>query len=226
VPVRLREGIRACLFDLDGVLTDTARVHEIAWRATFEAEGHGPFTRADYLEHVDGLPREQGILRFLASRGVAEPDEGTVKRIADRKTEAFLAAVERDGVQQIPGAAAFVDAARADGLGTAIVTSSSNCDVVIRAAGLAGKFDAAVDGNVRKARGLAGKPAPDTFLAGAELLGVPPAEAAVFEDALAGVEAGRAGDFGLVVGVDRADHAGALREHGADVVVRDLGELL
>jgi beta-phosphoglucomutase family hydrolase len=222
---QLPDTIRACLFDLDGVLTDTARVHETAWGATFEAAGHGPFTHADYLAHVDGRPREDGVRTFLAARG-APADDATVRRLADEKTAAFLRAVEQDGVEQLPGAADFVDAAHANGLGCVLVTSSSNSAVVLEAAGLTGRFDAIVDGTVRTERGLAGKPAPDTFLAGAELVGAEPAAAAVFEDAVSGVQAGRAGRFGLVVGVDRTGDPDALRAHGADVVVRDLAELL
>ena len=220
------QGMEACLFDLDGVLTDTAHMHERAWRVTFDSAGLGPFTHDDYIQHVDGRARVDGIRALLDARGSAEPDGAFVSQLAEDKTRAFLADVAAHGVRPLPGAAAFVAAVRAAGTACAVVTSSANCSAVLAAAGLAGQFDAAVDGVLRKERGLRGKPAPDTFLAGSAMLGVPPRKAAVFEDALAGVQAGRDGGFGLVVGVSSAGDVDALRAHGADVVVRDLSELL
>lgn len=234
----LPAGVRACLFDLDGVLTQTATVHRAAWRQTFDpiltARGERPFTDSDYAHHVDGKPRRDGVRDFLASRGICPPegepddppDAHTVAGIGNRKNEALLERIDAEGVEVFAGSVAYLRAVRAAGLMTAVVTASANGEAVVRAAGLAGLLDARVDGVVAERDGLAGKPAPDTFLAGARALGVGPAEAAVFEDALAGVAAGRAGGFALVVGVGPADQANALLTHGADVVVPDLAELL
>ena len=234
----LPDGVRACLFDLDGVLTRTATVHRAAWKQTFDAvladHRQEPFTDDDYARYVDGKPRRDGVRDFLASRGVHPPegdpgdppDADTVAGIGNRKNVVLLERLESDGVEVFEGSVAYLREVRAAGLATAVVTASANGEAVVRAAGIQDLLQARVDGIVADRDGLAGKPAPDTFLAGARALGVDPAQAAVFEDALAGVAAGRAGGFGLVVGVDRADQADALRERGADIVVRDLAELL
>lgn len=232
----LPDDIKACLFDLDGVLTQTAKVHAAAWKEMFDeylrkrAEDAGgefvPFdAHDDYDEFVDGLPREDGVRSFLKSRGI-DPDPALVRHLSERKNELVQHVIERDGVDVYDGSVRYVDAARAAGLKLAVVSSSANAKPVLETVGLLDRFDAVVDGHAVAEGGLKGKPAPDTFLEGARRLGVEPAQAAVFEDALAGVEAGRAGGFGCVVGVDRVGQAGALREHGATVVVRDLAELL
>ncbi|MEU1309259.1 beta-phosphoglucomutase family hydrolase [Streptomyces cinnamoneus] len=238
----LPDGIRACLFDMDGVLTQTATVHAAAWKETFDAflrrrdgAGFRPFDAAlDYDEYVDGKPRADGVRSFLASRGVILPEGGdddppgsdTVRSLGDRKNALVLEKIKEMGVRAYPGSVRYAEAARDAGLRRAVVSSSANCHDVLVAAGIDGLFEVRVDGLVAAEQHLPGKPAPDTFLAAARALGVPPAEATVFEDALAGMEAGRAGKFGFVVGVDRAGQAGALRRHGADVVVEDLAELL
>jgi beta-phosphoglucomutase family hydrolase len=237
----LPDGIRACLFDLDGVLTQTARVHRAAWRETFDeflrsrrGEDLQPFTDVDYYEYVDGKPRRDGVRDFLASRGIhlpeGDPDDppwaDTVAGVGNRKNERLLRRLEEDGVEVYEGSVRYVRAARERGLRTAVVTASANGEAVIRSAGLSDCIEARIDGIVADRQHLRGKPAPDTFLAGARALGVEPGKAAVFEDALAGVAAGRAGGFGFVVGVDRAGQADALRQRGADVVVADLSELL
>ncbi|MBV9797939.1 MAG: beta-phosphoglucomutase family hydrolase [Solirubrobacterales bacterium] len=241
----LPAGVRACLFDLDGVLTQTAKVHAAAWKAMFDgylrrrAEDLGepfvPFDAArDYDEYVDGKPREDGVRSFLASRGIKlpegapddPPDEETVRGLGNRKNDIVLEMIQDHGVAPYDGSVRYVQAARAAGLRRAVVSSSTNTSDVLRAAGIDGLFEEVVDGVVAEREGLKGKPAPDTFLAGARALQVVPSEAVVFEDALAGVQAGRAGDFRCVVGVDRVGQAQALREHGADVVVGDLAELL
>jgi len=238
-------GVTACLFDLDGVLTQTARVHNAAWAETFNAflrvrsEATGePFRPydpdADYHRYVDGRSRADGVRSFLASRHITlpegEPDDPpgaeTVNGIGNRKNAVLLRRIRTDGVQTYPGSVAYLKAARAAGLRRAVVSASANAGTVVAAAGLAPYLEARVDGVLARERGLRGKPHPDTFLAGAELLGVPAAQAAVFEDAQAGVAAGRAGDFGFVIGVDRVGRADELRRHGADIVVRDLAELL
>ena len=241
----LPDNVRACLFDLDGVLTQTAVVHAAAWKEMFdaflreraEAEGGGfvPFDpSADYQLHVDGMPRSAGVRAFLASRAITLPEGGpddppgasTVQGLGNRKNGLVLAKIRQLGVDVYAGSVRYVRAVRHAGLATAVVSSSANTLDVLRSTGIEDLFDVRVDGVVAAERGLPGKPAPDTFLAAARDLGVDPAAAAVFEDALAGVEAGRAGDFGFVVGVDRTGHAEALRSRGADVVVRDLSELL
>lgn len=241
----LPEGITACLFDLDGVLTETSAVHAAAWKEMFDAylqaranergEEFVPFdAHADYDRYVDGKPRADGVRSFLESRGIqlpeGQPDDPpsaeTVHGLGTRKNEIVLRRIREDGVLAYPGSLAYLRAATAAGLRRAVVSSSANCADVLRAAGIATYLEERVDGLVAEARGLAGKPAPDTYLAAAELLGVPPASAAVFEDALAGVEAGRAGKFGVVVGVDRVGQADDLRSHGADIVVTDLSDLL
>ena len=241
----LPEAVRACLFDLDGVLTQTARVHAAAWKGMFDAylrrraaasgEPFRPFDDVvDYDEYVDGKPRYDGVRSFLASRGITLPEGSpddppnaeTVHGLGNRKNELVQRLIREQGVQTYEGSVRYVRAVRDAGLSTAVVSSSANCREVLQAAGIEDLFDARVDGEVAAREHLRGKPAPDTFLAGARALGVSASEAAVFEDALAGVEAGRAGGFACVVGVDRVGQAEALREHGGDVVVRDLSELL
>ncbi len=236
----LPEDIEACLFDLDGVVTRTAVVHAAAWKEMFNAflrerdgEGFAPFTAADYDAYVDGRPRADGVRTFLASRGIELPAGGpddppaaaTVHGLGNRKNELLLARIRTDGVEPYDSTLAYLHAVRARGLRTAIVSSSANCRDVLRSIDAEDLFDVRIDGVVAAGRGLPGKPAPDTFLAAAAELGVEPARAAVFEDALAGMDAGRAGKFGYVVGVDRVGQAEALYAHGADTVVTDLSEL-
>lgn len=241
----LPDGVTACLFDLDGVLTDTARVHNGAWKETFDGylreradETGEPFVafdpRGDYDAHVDGKKREDGVRDFLASRGIELPQGShddppgapTVHGIGNRKNELLLRTIDRDGVDVYEGSRRYLQAAKDAGLRRAVVSSSANTRQVLQVTGLAELIELRVDGVTARERMLAGKPAPDTFLAAAADLGVQPAAAVVFEDALAGVTAGRAGDFGYVVGVDRVGQADELRARGADVVVRDLAELL
>lgn len=218
--------IAADLFDLDGVLTDTASLHALAWKQTFDALVDEPFDLVhDYARYVDGRERNDGVRTFLASRGVDLPDE-EVRAIGDRKNALVLQLIHERGVTPFPDALAFVRSARARGLATAVVSSSTNCRDVLEAAGIASLFDARVDALDARALGLAGKPAPDMFLAAAFRLGVDPGEAVVFEDAIAGVEAGHAGHFACVVGVARTVAPEVLLEHGADVVVFELTELL
>ena len=225
---RALEGIDAVIFDLDGVVTRTASVHARAWKETFDPvlaqAGQPPFDiAADYLRHVDGKPREEGVRSLLAARGVAATEE-EIQTLAARKDALFRERV-KEGVEVFPTSLELIRGLRRRGVRTAVVSASRNCVAVLRAAGAPDLFDAKVDGNDAARLGLAGKPAPDTFLHAAQLLGVAPARAAVVEDALAGVEAGRAGGFAVVIGVDRAGQAQALRAHGATHVVRDLGEL-
>jgi beta-phosphoglucomutase family hydrolase len=241
----LPDGIEGCLFDLDGVLTQTAKVHAAAWKEMFDdylraraqrtGERFVPFDAGpDYDEYVDGKPRYDGVRSFLQSRGIELPDGSpddppsaeTIDGLGNRKNELVLKLIERDGVEAYEGSIRYVKAARDAGLRRAVVSSSTNCRDVLKAAGIIDLFEEIVDGTVAREQGLKGKPAPDTFLAGARALGLEARAAAVFEDAVAGVEAGRAGSFGFVVGVDRVGHAEALRAHGADVVVKDLAELL
>jgi beta-phosphoglucomutase family hydrolase len=241
----LPDCIRALLFDLDGVLTKTATVHAAAWKQTFDeflraraqesGEPFVPFDEVDdYDEYVDGRPRDDGTRSFLKSRGIDLPDgrpddpptAATVHGLSTRKNDLVQQKIKSDGVETYSGSVEFVRAARAAGYRTAVVSSSANTQDVLAVTGLTELFDARIDGVVAAERHLPGKPAPDTFLAGAQALDVPASAAVVFEDALAGVEAGRAGHFGLVVGVDRVGQAHALRERGADVVVSDLSELL
>ena len=241
----LPDGVTACLFDLDGVLTQTAKVHAEAWKSMFDAflrgwaEAHGqqfvPFDAvSDYDEYVDGKPRYEGVRSFLDSRGISlpqgtpddPPDAETVDGLGNRKNELVLKLIHEHGVEAYGGSVRYVKAAIDAGLRRAVVSSSTNARDVLRAAGIYDLFEEIVDGVVADRDRLKGKPAPDTFLEGARVLGVEPRAATVFEDALAGVEAGRAGHFGFVVGVDRVGQADALRQHGADVVVKDLAELL
>jgi beta-phosphoglucomutase family hydrolase len=228
----LPDAITACLFDLDGVLTQTAKVHAAAWKQMFDAylretqgEDFVPFSQHDYDAYVDGKTRADGVRAFLQSRGIAH-DEDLVRELGDRKNQIVLALIHEHGVEPYEGSVRYLHAARDAGLRRAVVSSSANCHDVLVAAGIEDLLEARVDGVTVEERHLKGKPAPDMFLEGARVLGVKPAQAVVFEDALAGVEAGRAGHFGHVVGVDRVGQAPALREHGADVVVQDLAELL
>jgi beta-phosphoglucomutase family hydrolase len=227
----LPEGVTACLFDLDGVLTKTAAVHAKAWKEMFddylrERGDDRPFDlHDDYDEYVDGKLRDAGVRDFLASRDIqVAADE--VKRLGDIKNDLVLELIRRDGVEPYAGSVQYLHAARDAGLRRAVVSSSHNCRDVLRAAGIEGLLEERVDGNVTDELRLHGKPAPDTFLEGARRLGVEPAQAAVFEDALAGVQAGAAGHFGHVIGVDRVGQRDALHDHGADFVVDDLAELL
>jgi beta-phosphoglucomutase family hydrolase len=241
----LPDSIRGCLFDLDGVLTDTASVHAAAWKEMFDdflrqraASTSTPFVpfdaKTDYDLYVDGRTRLDGTRAFLASRGIDLPEGApddppgadTVQGLSNRKNDLVLERLARDGVDVFEGSVRYVRAARDKGLRRAVVSSSANTRQVLEAAHIADLFEARIDGVVIAERHLAGKPAPDTFLAGADALGLTPGESAVFEDALAGVAAGRAGRFSCVVGVDRVGQADELRAHGADVVVRDLAELL
>jgi beta-phosphoglucomutase family hydrolase len=241
----LPERVTACLFDLDGVLTETATIHAAAWKEMFDdylrqraartGEPFVPFDEvADYEQYVDGKPRYDGVRSFLASRGIElpegspgdPPEAETVGGLGNRKNELVQRLIRERGVQAYEGSVRYVRAVRDAGLGRAVVSSSANARAVLEAAGIADLFQAVIDGVTVEREHLRGKPAPDTFLAGARALGVEAGQAAVFEDALAGVAAGRAGGFAFVVGVDRAGQAEALRQHGADVVVSDLAELL
>jgi len=221
----LPDGVVGCLFDLDGVITDTASVHQAAWKQVFEEETGRPFTPHDYQAYVDGKPRENGVRDYLSSLGQV-PDEATVRKVADRKNDLLQERIARDGVTVFDGSRRYLEACKAAGIRRAVVSSSANTELVLRVTGLAPLVELRVDGVTAKEQHLPGKPAPDTFLAGASGLGLTAAQCAVFEDALAGVEAGRAGGFGHVIGVDRVGQAAALTEHGADVVVQDLQELL
>jgi beta-phosphoglucomutase family hydrolase len=237
----LPDSMRACLFDMDGVLTETATVHARAWKTMFDAylrrregEGFAPFTQDDYDQYVDGKPRYDGVRSFLRSRGIelpqGSPDDPpsaeTIDGLGNRKNELVLQLIHDEGVIAYPGSVRYLDAVRDSGLRTAVVSSSTNCADVLRAAGIEDRFEVRVDGHAVEGEHLAGKPAPDTYLAAARKVGVEANQATVFEDALSGVEAGRAGRFGFVVGVDRVGQADALKAHGANVVVRDLAELL
>jgi beta-phosphoglucomutase family hydrolase len=241
----LPDEIKACLFDLDGVLTQTAKVHAAAWKQTFDeylrqraaktGEQFKEFdAHDDYDEYVDGLPRYDGVRNFLKSRGIELPEGSpddpptaeTICGIGNRKNELVLKLIKENGVEAYDGSVRYVKAVRDAGLHRAVVSSSANCKDVLIAAGIEDLFEARIDAVVADQEHLKGKPAPDTFLAGAKALGVPASQATVFEDALAGVQAGRAGNFGYVVGVDRVGQADALLAHGADVVVKDLAELL
>jgi beta-phosphoglucomutase family hydrolase len=237
--------VTACLFDLDGVLTQTALVHNAAWKQTFDAflqtwsAQHGqdfvPFdSGADYHDYVDGRPRADGVRTFLASRGITlpegTPDDGpdqlTVNGLGNKKNILVLQKIKEGAVQVYEGSVAYLKAARDAGLRRAVVSARANCKDVLEAAGIADLIEERVDGVTAREQNLPGKPAPDTFLYAAKLLGLSPEACAVFEDAQAGVAAGRAGNFGIVVGVDRVGQRAALVEHGADIVVTDLSELL
>jgi beta-phosphoglucomutase family hydrolase len=241
----LPEKVRACLFDLDGVLTDTASVHTKAWKAMFDAflsqraestgEEFVPFDEgADYRKYVDGKKREDGVRSFLSSRGIELPegspddpdDADTIYGLGNRKNDMFQKVLHDDGVKVFDGSRRYLEAASAAGLGIAVVSSSANTRDILEITGLDRYVQQRVDGITLRDEHIAGKPAPDSYLRGAQLLDVPADSAAVFEDALSGVQAGRAGKFGFVVGVDRVGQAEDLRRNGADVVVTDLAELL
>jgi beta-phosphoglucomutase family hydrolase len=240
----LPDAVKACLFDMDGVITKTATLHAAAWKEMFDeflrqrADQTGaafvPFTPQDYDRYVDGKPRLDGTRSFLQSRGIdlpeGTPDDPagtpTVWGLSTRKNRLVLARIAAGGVEVYPGSVSYVSSAKKNGFKTAVVSSSANTKQVLAGAGLSDLFDVRVDAQFLDAHSLRGKPAPDSFLAAARELGVDAAQAAVYEDALAGVAAGRAGNFGLVVGVDRVGQADQLRAHGADIVVKDLGELL
>lgn len=240
----LPSGISACLFDLDGVLTHTAALHFQAWKRMFDEflraradalnEKFTLFEMPDYLEYIDGKPRADGVRSFLASRHIDlpkgsagdPPGAETVHGLGNRKNELVLWIIEDVGVEAFEGSLKYLEAVEDEGLRRAVVSASTNTPAVLEASGLAARFDTVVDGTVALREGLRGKPFPDTFLFAARALDVEPGAAAVFEDALAGVKAGRGGGFGFVVGVDRANQAPALEAEGADVVVKDLAELL
>jgi beta-phosphoglucomutase family hydrolase len=240
----LPDGVNTCLFDLDGVLTQTAKVHFAAWKQMFDeylkqrAERAGsdiePFTQDDYDKYVDGKPRYDGVESFLESRGIElprgkpddPPDAETVDGLGNRKNDLVLKLIRENGVEPYEGSVRYLHAARDAGFRRAVVSSSANCKDVLEAAGIEDLLEVRMDGVVAEREHLKGKPAPDTYLKAAEMLGSEPSRCAVYEDALAGVESGRAGDFGCVVGVDRVGQAEELKKHGADVVVQDLSELL
>jgi beta-phosphoglucomutase family hydrolase len=243
--VGLPDGVRAALFDLDGVLTDTASVHAAAWKEMFDgylkarAEKNGeefkPFDiKTDYPSYVDGKRRQDGTRSFLESRDIHLPDGSpddapeaeTINGLGNRKNDLVQDKIQKDGVKVFPGTEDYLQAVQDAGLHIAVVSSSANTAQVLHVTGLERFVQQRVDAQLATAQNLKGKPAPDTFVEGAKLFGLEPAQAAVFEDALAGVEAGHAGHFGIVVGVDRVDHGAALREHGADVVVTNLSQLL
>ncbi|MEU6081867.1 beta-phosphoglucomutase family hydrolase [Streptomyces sp. NPDC047108] len=241
----LPDHVRTCLFDLDGVLTRTAEVHAAAWKEMFDdylrhrADREGvpfvPFDPVhDYDRYVDGRPRADGVRTFFAARGIDlpegtpddPPEADTVHGLGNRKNDLVLRKIDEQGVQPYEGSVAYVRAARDAGIRRAVVSSSANCRAVLEAAGIADLFETRIDGIVARRQRLRGKPHPDTYLAAAQALGAEPGDAAVFEDALAGVESGRSGNFGMIVGVDRTGQADELRRHGADVVVQDLADLL
>jgi beta-phosphoglucomutase family hydrolase len=233
--LKLPDGISTCLFDLDGVITQTAKLHSAAWKEMFDAflreraeqtgEPFQEFTPSDYDRYVDGRPRLDGVRTFLEARGI-EPEDDLVRRLGDIKNDLVLELIRERGVEVYEGSIEFVKQAQRQGLRRAVVSSSANTREVLESVGIEDLFEAVVDGLVAQREGLPGKPAPDTFIAGARALSAEPSEAVVFEDALAGVEAGRAGAFGYVVGVDRTGQRDALAEHGADIVVDDLSELI
>lgn len=235
----LPDSVTACLFDMDGVLTDTASVHRKAWKQAFDPlladRGQPEFTDEDYADHVDGKPRADGVRDFLHSRGIdlpeGSPDDGpdaeTINGVGNRKNQLLLASIHDDGVAVFEDARRYLEAARDAGLRRLVVSSSANTQDVLHVTGLERLVEGRVDGITIKDKHLKGKPAPDSFLEGAKVLGVPAAQAAVFEDALAGVQAGHDGDFGYVVGVNRVDdqHGRELQQHGASTVVTSLDQL-
>jgi beta-phosphoglucomutase family hydrolase len=231
----LPDTVTVALFDLDGVLTSTAVLHQRAWKAAFDAflrkrdgDGFTPFTEQDYLDYVDGRPRDDGVRAFLASRGIDDVSPADADAIGSGKNEMFMASLERDGVTPYPGSVRYLEAARDAGLRIAVVTSSKNGKAVLDAADLSKFVEVRVDGLETAAAGLPGKPAPDSYLLGAQRMGVEPAAAAVFEDAISGIQAGAAGNFGYVVGIDRVGgtQAASMTAAGASIVVNDLEELL
>ena len=232
-------GATAILFDLDGVLTPTAVVHEHAWKQLFDGflasvPGAEPYRESDYFDHIDGKPRFDGVRDFLASRGIVlpegpvndEPEHDTVHGLGNRKNKVFNDIVEAGGVQPYEGSVRLVEAALARGLKLAVVSSSRNAPAVLKAAGLSDYFPVVVDGVVAVAEGLPGKPSPATYEYAARLLGLPSQECVVVEDAVSGVQTGSAGDFRSVIGVDRGAGRQTLLDAGATVVVNDLAELL
>lgn len=233
--------IDVTLFDLDGVLTPTAEVHQEAWKRTFDefltrrsGADFDPFTSDDYLTYVDGKPRYEGVASFLESRAISLPDgdrtdppgHGTVAALGNAKNEKFNEVLQSEGVAPYPDAIELLDHLRDLDVRLVVVSSSANAVPVLEAAGLRDRFEFVMDGVVARRRDLPGKPRPDTFVAAAEEVGSTPAAAVVFEDAVSGIEAGRAGDFHTVVGVDRTGSADALKEAGADIVVERLTELI
>jgi beta-phosphoglucomutase family hydrolase len=241
----LRDGITALLFDLDGVLTKTADVHAAAWKEMFDAvlAEHAsdsavdsrPFDpKADYHQYVDGKPRYDGVRDFLASRGLHPPEgtsadtaaDETIIGLGNRKNDVVQEIIRTKGVDPYEGSVRYLHAARDAGLGIAVVSSSANAEAVLAAAGLSEFIQVRVDGKVAADEGIPGKPAPDMYLVAAERLGATPAQSAVFEDAISGVKSGAAGDFAMVVGIDRGGQPDALREAGATIVIDDLADLL
>ncbi len=237
-------AFQAVVFDMDGVVTQTATVHATAWKALFDeflkqrsartGEPFRPFdVDADYLPYVDGKPRYDGVRDFLGSRGITlpwgapsdPPDAETVCGLGNRKNDYFNKAVAEHGVQAFPSTVTLIRALRAAGVHTAVISASKNTTMILDAAGVRDLFEAQVDGGVAEQLGLPGKPDPAVFLEAAKRVGVAPAHAVVVEDAEAGVQAGKSGGFALVIGVDRADHGQALLDHGASVVVKDLGQV-
>jgi beta-phosphoglucomutase family hydrolase len=231
--------VDAALFDLDGVLTPTAEAHQRAWTRLFSAylTQHcptQPYTDADYFTFIDGKPRYDGVRSLLASRGLSlpygepsdDPDADTICGLGNRKNQAFAGVLESEGVQPYPGSVAFLDALANRGVQVAVVSSSANAPEVLRAAGLIDRFEVIIDGLIASVHGLPGKPAPDTYAFAAARLGVPAERAMVIEDAVSGVKAGKSGDFGLVIGVDRGAGPDLLLAAGADLVVADLAELV
>jgi len=244
-PRLLRPNLRAGLFDLDGVLTPTAQLHAMAWKSTFDeflaawavksGDEFKPFDlEADYDNYVDGKPRYDGVHSFLESRGISlewgsesdPPDKWSICGLGNKKDLLFVSILTEKGIQAYPSSVSLVKTVREAGWRTAVVSSSRNCRAILVKAGIEALFDRRIDEQVANALGLQGKPAPDVYLEAAAELGVPPEAAVVFEDALAGVEAGANGHFGLVIGIDRHGERAALKAHGADIVIEDLGELL
>jgi alpha,alpha-trehalase len=235
--------VDAVVFDMDGVITDSAVVHRAAWKVTFDSyladvaartgRPQAPFSDEDYLHYVDGKNRDDGVSNFLAARGIVlphggladAPDAPTVWGLANRKNVAFQEVLVRDGVKAFPSSVALVRSLQEHGVGTAIISASRNCQAILDSAGIGELFPVRVDGVETARLGLPGKPSPAVFLEAARQLGGTPGRSVVVEDALAGVEAGRAGGFGLVIGVDRVGQADQLRAHGADTVVTDLGQI-
>jgi len=240
IPARtLLQNIDAALFDLDGVLTPTAEAHQRAWTKLFAAYlaqhcPDEPYTDADYFTYIDGKPRYDGVRSLLASRGLSlpygeptdDPDAATICGLGNRKNQAFAEVLAEEGVQPYPGSVALLDELADLGLQVAVVSSSANAPEVLRAAGLIDRFEVIVDGVIASVHGLPGKPAPDTYTFAANRLGVPPQRAVVVEDAVSGVKSGKAGGFGLVIGVDRGAGPEILLAAGADLVVSDLAELV
>ncbi|MGC1206681.1 MAG: HAD-IA family hydrolase [Ornithinimicrobium sp.] len=229
----------AALFDLDGVLTPTAEVHMHAWAQMFteflaDYPGQSAYSDQDYFDHVDGKPRYEGVATFLASRGIElpfgdasdQPGAESVCGLGNRKNAVFTAVLARDGIAPYPGSLQLIDHLETLGVHQAVVSSSKNAPDVLAAAAIAERFPVVVHGGIAAEKGIAGKPQPDTYTYAAEQLGVPTQRCVVFEDAISGVQAGAAGDFGLVIGVDRGAGSDALKSNGADVVVSDLAELI